>query len=81
MSKRRRPMPKKVTVKPTIVEEPIVTVAPPKLKPDWKALVKQLPDAMSTPTQRWYGETFYPNSKIPEYLLIEFKDDFYLFPE
>ncbi len=29
----------------------------------------------------WFGETFYPNCKIPEYLSIEFKDDFYLFPE
>lgn len=29
----------------------------------------------------WFGKTIYPDSKIPEYLLIEFKADFYHFPE
>lgn len=28
----------------------------------------------------WFGKTVYPKSKIPEYLLLEFKDDFYHFP-
>jgi len=29
----------------------------------------------------WLGKTMYPNSEIPEHLLIEFKDNFYTFPE
>ncbi len=29
----------------------------------------------------WLGKTKYPNSEIPEHLLVEFKDDFYTFPE
>jgi len=29
----------------------------------------------------WFGKTIYPNNEIPEYLLIEFKDDFYHFPK
>ena len=29
----------------------------------------------------WYGKTIYPDGEIPENLLIEFKDNFYRFPE
>jgi hypothetical protein len=29
----------------------------------------------------WFGKTVYSNSEIPEYLLLEFKDDFYHFPK
>lgn len=45
------------TSEPVETVEPVIVEAP---KETWQDLVKQLPEATSAPTQRWYGETFYP---------------------
>lgn len=66
MSKPKRkskPKPRKVwepaTAEPTEKTIPVVT-APVKPKPSLKEVVEAFPEARLTITQRWYGETFYP---------------------
>ncbi len=47
-------------------------------------LTKSVIERLLESTKRiwiWFGETTYPNNEIPEYLLLEFKDDFYHFPK